>query len=210
MKDEIKSIVTIIEEVCEDVCENYCEYRNTIDDYGECDVQRESGECPLDRLMDLILSCSCYSENDIRARKQKLLVGALAGMISDLDAVDIPEPQQPELPIFKNNDQWKAWLRDYKVWGLWYEDKNIGAKYYKYDFENGARLIAEEYTQPATEWHGEFISSFMHLVGGPKPPKKGCVSKWQRHEVYNRFQNNETELVEFLKYAQKNRQNSAD
>ena len=43
MKDEIKSIVTIIEEVCEDVCENYCEYRNTIDDYGECDVQRESG-----------------------------------------------------------------------------------------------------------------------------------------------------------------------
>ena len=36
MKDEIKSIVTIIEEVCEDVCENYCEYRNTIDDYGEC------------------------------------------------------------------------------------------------------------------------------------------------------------------------------
>lgn len=93
-------------------------------------------------------------------------------MISDLDAVDIPEPQQPELPIFKNNDQRKAWLRDYKVWGLWYEDKNIGAKYYKYDFENGARLIAEEYTQPATEWHGEFISSFMHLVGGPKPRRR--------------------------------------
>lgn len=38
MKNETKSIVTIIEEVCEDVCENYCEYRNTIDDYGECDV----------------------------------------------------------------------------------------------------------------------------------------------------------------------------
>lgn len=50
MKDETKSIVTIIEEVCEDICENYCEYRNTIDDYGECDMQRESGECPLDRL----------------------------------------------------------------------------------------------------------------------------------------------------------------
>ena len=33
MKDEIKSMVTIIEEVCEDICKNYCEYRNTIDDY---------------------------------------------------------------------------------------------------------------------------------------------------------------------------------
>ena len=136
-------------------------------------------------------------------RKQKLLVGALGKMISDLDAADIPEPQQPELPIFKNNEQRKEWLRNYQEWGLWYEDKNIGARYYKYDFENGSRLIAEEYTRPATEWYGEYISSFMHLVGGPEPPKKGCVSKWQRHEVYDRFQNNETELVEFLKYVQK-------
>ena len=37
MKDEIKSIVTIIEEVCEDICKNYCEYRNTIDDYINCE-----------------------------------------------------------------------------------------------------------------------------------------------------------------------------
>ena len=154
---------------------------------------------------NLKLMLSCYSEKDIRVRKQKLLVGALAGMICDLDTVDIPELQQPELPIFKNNDQRKAWLRDYKAWGLWYEDENIGARYYKYDFENGARLIAEEYTRPATEWYGEHMISFLHLVGGPEPPKDktGCVSKWQRHEVYDRFQNNETELVEFLKYVQK-------
>ena len=153
---------------------------------------------------NLKLMLSCYSEKDIRVRKQKLLVGALAGMLCDLDTVDIPE-QQPELPIFKNNDQRKAWLRDYKAWGLWYEDENIGARYYKYDFENGARLIAEEYTRPATEWYGEHMISFLHLVGGPEPPKDktGCVSKWQRHEVYDRFQNNETELVEFLKYVQK-------
>ena len=46
-EDETKSTVTIIEEVCEDICEHYCEYRNTIDSYGECDMQRESGKCPL-------------------------------------------------------------------------------------------------------------------------------------------------------------------
>lgn len=50
MEGETKSTVTIIEEVCEDICEHYCEYRNTIDSYGECDMQRESGKCPLDRL----------------------------------------------------------------------------------------------------------------------------------------------------------------
>lgn len=153
--------------------------------------------------LDLMLSC--YTDKDIRVRKQKLLVGALEGMISDLDTIDIPETEQTELPVFRNNDQRKEWLRNYQEWGLWYEDKNIGVRYYKYDFENGARLIAEEYTRPATEWYGEYISSFLHLVGGPEPPKNGCVSKWQRHEVYDRFQNNETELVEFLKFAQKER-----
>ena len=152
---------------------------------------------------NLDLMRSCYSEKDIRVRKQKLIIEALKGIISTLDAVDIPEPQQPELPFFRNNDQRKEWLRNYQNWGIWYEDKNIGARYYKYDFANGARLIAEEYTRPATEWYGEHISSFLHLVGGPEPPRKGCVSKWQRHEVYDRFPSNETELVEFLKYVQK-------
>ena len=152
---------------------------------------------------NLALMRSCYSEKDIRMRKQKLLVGALASMICNLDTADIPEPEQPELPVFRNNDQRKEWLRNYQEWGIWYEDKNIGARYYKYDFGNGARLIAEEYTRPATEWYGEHISSFLHLVGGPEPPKKGYVSKWQRHEVYDRFLSNETELVEFLKYVQK-------
>ncbi len=152
---------------------------------------------------NLGLMLSCYSEKDIRVRKQKLLVGALAGMLCDLDVVDIPEPEQPELPIFRNNDQRKAWLRDYKAWGLWYEDKNIGARYYKYDFENGARLIAETYIHPGDKYLPEHESSFLHLVGGPEPVRKNGISKWVRHEEYDRFPSNETELVEFLKYVQK-------
>ena len=146
-----------------------------------------------------------YTENDIRVRKQKLIIGAYAGMIADLDQDDIPEDTQPELPYFKNNDQRKEWLRNYQAWGMWYEDKNIGARYYKYDFGNGARLIAEEYTRPATDWYEEHDISYLHLVGGPEPPKdkSGCVPKWNRHEVYDKFPSNETELVEFLKYVQK-------
>ena len=146
-----------------------------------------------------------YTEKDIRVRKQKLMIGAYAGMIADLDQEDIPEDTQPELPFFKNNDQRKEWLRNYQAWGLWYEDKNIGARYYKYDFGNGARLIAEEYTRPATDWYEEHAISYLHLVGGPEPPKdkSGCVPKWNRHEVYDKFPSNETELVEFLKYVQK-------
>ena len=148
-----------------------------------------------------------YTQNDIRVRKQKLMIGAYAAMISELDQKDIPETTQPELPLFKNNDQRKEWLRNYQDWGLWYEDKNIGARYYKYDFDNGARLIAEEYTRPATDWYEEHTISYLHLVGGPETPKdkSGCVPKWNRHEVYDKYPNSETELVEFLKHIQKER-----
>ena len=169
-------------------------------DQSDIDLLEEELEKAKDNL-DLMLSC--YSEKDIRVRKQKLLVGALAGMLCDLDVVDIPEPEQPELPIFRNNDQRKAWLRNYKAWGLWYEDKNIGARYYKYDFENGARLIAETYIHPGDKYLPEHESSFLHLVGGPEPVRKNGISKWVRHEKYDRFPSNETELVEFLKYVQK-------
>ena len=148
-----------------------------------------------------------YTDNDVRVRKQKLMIGAYAGMIANLDQEDILETIRPELPLFKNNDQRKEWLRNYQAWGLWYEDKNIGARYYKYDFDNGARLIAEEYTRPATDWYEEHTISYLHLVGGPEPPKdkSGCVPKWNRHEIYDKFPSNETELVEFLKYIQKER-----
>ena len=142
-----------------------------------------------------------YTENDVRVRKQKLMIGAYAGMIADLDQEDIPETIQPELPYFKNNDQRKEWLRNYQDWGLWYEDKNIDARYYKYDFDNGARLIAETYVQP--EGVGYFIpeSCYLHLIGGPVDNK----NKWSVHANYCKYPNSETELVEFLKYIQKER-----
>lgn len=142
-----------------------------------------------------------YTDNDVRVRKQKLVIGAYAGMIADLDQEDIPETIQPELPIFKNNDQRKEWLRNYQDWGLWYEDENIGARYYIYDFDNGARLIAETYVQP--EGVGYFIpeSCYLHLIGGPVDNK----NKWSVHANYCKYPNSETELVEFLKYMQKER-----
>lgn len=114
------------------------------------------------------------------------------------------EPEQPELPIMRNNDQRKEWLRNYQSWGLWYADEHIGARYYKYDFDNGARLIVEEYDM-CSSYSGSYTPSYLHLVGGPEPPKHpgyGC-GKWTRHETYNRFPNSETELVEFLKELQK-------
>lgn len=139
--------------------------------------------------------------------KQQLIVGGLR-IIKNLveDCREEPEEsEQSPLPIMRNNDQRKEWLRNYKAWGLWYTDEHIGVRYYKYDFENGARLIVEEYDPEEVKdsWWTHIETSYMHLVGGPEPDRKNGIPKWTYHSKYNRHPNSETELVEFLKEVQK-------
>lgn len=140
--------------------------------------------------------------------KQQLIVGGLR-IIKNLveDCKEEPEEsEQPPLPIMRNNDQRKEWLKNYKAWGLWYTDNHTGVKYYKYDFENGARLIVEEYEKeplPENSWYVPEEPYYMHLIGGPEPDRKGGIPKWTYHSKYNKYSNSETELVEFLKEIQK-------
>nr|DAF52559.1 MAG TPA: hypothetical protein [Siphoviridae sp. ctAjZ17] len=137
-------------------------------------------------------------------KKQQMLVAGLRILKNIVEDCQ-EELEQPGLPIMKNNDQRKEWLRNYKSWGLWYEDKNVGIKYYKYDFANGARLIVEEFAPDPSEksqWYTPGEHHYMHLVGGPKPECKNDKG-WSYHSRYNKYQNSETELVEFLKEIQK-------
>ena len=114
--------------------------------------------------------------------------------------------EQLPLPVMRNNDQRKEWLRNYKDWGLWYTDEHIGVRYYKYDFANGARLIAEEYDRDTvhSQWVSDHTESYyMHLIGGPEPERKSGIPKWTQHGRYNKYPNSESELVEFLKEVQR-------
>ena len=126
-------------------------------------------------------------------------------MLCDLEVVEEEETEQPELPKLKNNDQRKEWLQNYQEWGIWYIDDHIGCRYYKYDFDNGARLIVEEYDE-RNEFTGDaYVSAHYHLVGGPEPPKHPMYGacKWAWHEKYSRYPDSMTELIEFLKAVQK-------
>lgn len=140
--------------------------------------------------------------------KQEALVKGMQILLKEAEAPEeieeTEEPVQPPLPLMKNNDQRRGWLRSYKDWGLWYKDEHIGARYYKYDFENGARLIAEVYITPKNGNIPEFESCYIHLVGGPEAPKgTNGIGKWSTHKTYDRYPHSETELVEFLKEVQK-------
>ena len=145
-----------------------------------------------------------FGPNDIRIRKQKILVAALAGYIHDLDMVlNTPEePEQPELPKLRNNDQRKEWLNNYKDWGLWYRDKNIDVNYYKYDFEDGSRLVVAEYPQREQSWKcAPRDEHYYHLLEKGRR-KAGTTDEIYDHQ-YIQYADSKTYLVEFLKNLQK-------
>ena len=132
--------------------------------------------------------------------KQRIIVDALEYMVKNLQQEK--QQGQPPIPKLKNNEQRKEWLNNYRSWGIWYKDEHIGATYYRYQFENSAVLIVEEY-ENESEYTGTYISSYLHLVGELEPERKSGIPKWTKHEKYNRYPNSETELVEFLKEIQK-------
>ena len=88
-----------------------------------------------------------YSENDIRVRKQKLIIGAYAGMISDLDLYTDQDREQPELPKLRNNDQRKAFLNNYREWPVWFRVNEASEVYYRYDLPDGSSIVICEYRQ---------------------------------------------------------------
>ncbi len=135
--------------------------------------------------------------------EKKTIVGALASMVYELENVkEKPDPApQPELPVLKNNDQRKEWLGNYKAWGLWYRDENIDVNYYKYDFEDGSRLIVSEYPNRHCYWNDELKDeTYYHLL---EKNKKSYKKKYD--EVFRHSADSETYLVDFLKNLQKER-----
>lgn len=146
-----------------------------------------------------------FGSNDIRIRTYKVLIAALAGYIHDLDMIMNPseESEQPELPKFKNNDQRKEWLRNYKDWGLWHYDYHIDVNYYKYDFADGSRLVVAEYLDRINAWNGREKEDehYFHLL--EKNKKSYAIGKLYDKQYMNST-DSETYLVEFLKNLQKN------
>ncbi len=135
--------------------------------------------------------------------KQKIIVAALASMVAELEMqIPIPEPEepeQPELPVLKNNDQRKEWLGNYKEWGLWYRDEHIDVNYYKYDFQDGSRLVVAEYPQRFAYWNSESRDEHhYHLL---EKNKKGYKNVYD--EKYRQSTDSETYLIDFLKNIQK-------
>lgn len=205
-QDEQQPIVKdVTEETQEDITEKedakpeLCE---EISEKTDLDIAREEN-AKYRRYLEM--ANEGFGSNDIRIRTYKVLIAALAGYIHDLDMIMNPseESEQPELPKFKNNDQRKEWLRNYKDWGLWYYDDHIDVNYYKYDFADGSRLVVAEYLDRINAWNGREKEDehYFHLL--EKNKKSYAIGK-PYDKQYMNSTDSETYLVEFLKNLQKN------
>lgn len=80
--------------------------------------------------------------------RQKIIVAALALMVSDQEQIsqeEIKEIEQPELPEMKNNEQRTAFIDGFETWPLWIETKQTGERYYRYDLPDGTSIVVKVY-----------------------------------------------------------------
>lgn len=130
----------------------FTEIQNTeqdIRDPEEPMTELQIAQDELERAKNLLkagLECR-VDENDIYIRRLKLKVCALASYVCDLDDIvnPPPKPEQPELPVLKNNDQRAAFVDAYETWPLWIETKQTGERYYRYDLEDGTSMVVKVY-----------------------------------------------------------------
>lgn len=129
----------------------------------------------------------------------------------------LPAAEEPR-PEFANDKERKAWLENVEEWGLWYEDANIQARYYKYDFEDGSRLIAVKYRytcppymQDEPESYRQQIEADGSYYGTPVYHVIYSDDYWMDHQddykkKYKKYCTHDAvkmaELVKFLRWLQ--------
>lgn len=99
---------------------------------------------------------------------KKIIVGALAAMVCDLEEEELrkqleeEKPQQPELPKLRNNDQRAAFIDAYATWPIWIETKETAERYYRYVLPDAAMVVKVyfhkcfDYNAPAEKWEDRF------------------------------------------------------
>lgn len=103
----------------------------------------------LERANNLLAKClkDLPDENNVHIRGMKLKVAALASLVCDLDDMGNPppKPEQPAMPILRNNDQRKEWLESFRSWPVWFEVPEASEVYYRYELPDGSSIVVCEY-----------------------------------------------------------------
>ena len=149
--------------------------------------------------------------------RQKIIVAALEAIAEEqeqLESESDPEPvkpEQPDLPILKNNDQRAAFIDAYETWPIWIETKETGERYYRYDLSEKAAIVVKVYWKHSWERYKE---SKDYEFGAQQYYLMGVKSEWRsgknayvedESRTYYECSTNRSALVEYLKDFQKSK-----
>ena len=137
-------------------------------------------------------------ETNIHIKSLKIKAASLALYVPDLEGFS--KPEQPELPILRNNDQRSEFLDAYETWPLWIETVQTGERYYRYDLKDGTSIVVKVY----------HAMLFDYTVSGVKYEER-FTEGYGQHEYYllrpGKFfrdcETNRTMLIEKLKEIQR-------
>ena len=130
-------------------------------------------------------------------QKQKIIVGALAAMVTELEDLEDEEAmEQPELPMLKNNDQRKEWLGSFHGWPVWFRVPEASEVYYRYDLPDGSSIVICEY-HAWVEWKARYKDEDPEVVY-----HKQYLLKPGYHYLHD-CETSITELIEHIKNVQK-------
>ena len=105
--------------------------------------------------------------------------------------------EQSELPVMKNNEQRKEWLKTFHEWPVWFEVPEASEVYYRYDLPDGYSLVICEYHE-WLEWREKY--------GYDESPDIVRTREYLLKPGYHYLhdcQSNQTAMIEKLKEIQK-------
>lgn len=84
--------------------------------------------------------------------------------------------------LWSNELKRRAFVHDFKTWGVWFTQPELDLTFYKYDLPDGVRLIAMEYVQ-AVDAHGDKTTHYKHYLQRGKHfnPSPTCDYEMSNH-----------------------------
>lgn len=137
--------------------------------------------------------------------RQRMLVKALRLLLEseaeleeddELEEQEEPSSVQPDLPVMRNNDQRKEWLKNYKDWPVWFEVPEASEIYYRFNLPDGSSIVICEYHMWLS-WKEKYSDENPDSIG---------TREYLLNPGYRYLQDcctNSTALVEHLKNLQK-------
>ena len=154
-------------------------------------------------LLNKFLAIPDVDINDPVIRKQQLIVGALESILCDLEEqklkeeLEKAEPDQPELPILKNDNQRKAFIDDYATWPIWIDNQETGERYYRYDLPDGTSFVIKTYHSMLYDWKADVAMRYKEGYGANEE------YLLEPGKFFRDCRTNRTTLIEKLKEIQK-------